>query len=60
MNERLTTSHKLISVWGEKNPWHSLQQFNTHDHFGNLISLSGKSHILVNTEYLTCGWFGYP
>ena len=37
----------------------TLQQFNTHDHFGNLISFSGKSHILANAASLACGWIGH-
>ena len=42
MNGRLISSSSLISASGTKTPGHSLQHFKTHDHFGNLISLSGK------------------
>ena len=39
---------------------HSLQKINTHDHFGNLISFSGNSHILENSEYLERGKIDSP
>ena len=32
-----------------------LQQFKTYDHFSNLISLSGQSHILENTTSIAHG-----
>ena len=38
----------------------SLQNFHTHDHFGNLIYFSVKSHILENTAYLARRWIDYP
>ena len=56
----LKYSSQLISASGTKIPGHSLQQFNTYDHFGNLISLSGKSHILENAASLACGWIISP
>ena len=50
---------KLISALGTITRGHSLQQFNTHDHFGHLIYFSGESHILKNEAYLACGLIGY-
>ena len=39
----------------EKIPRYSLQQFNTHDHFVDLMSFSVNSHILSNEEFLAFG-----
>ena len=39
----------------KKTPGHSIQQFNTHDHFGKFIYLSVKLHILENIEPLASG-----
>ena len=58
MNGRFTPSSQLIFKPGTKILGHSLQNFNTHDHFGNLIYLSGKSHILENSASLARGWIG--
>ena len=60
MNERFISSPQLISGLGTKGPVHSLHHFNTHDHFGILIYLSGKSHIMTNAAYLERGWIGSP
>ena len=51
---------QLIYASWIKRLGYSLQQFITHYHFGNLIYLSGNSHILENVEYLARGWISYP
>ena len=38
----------------EKIPINTILQLKTHDHFGNLIHLSGNLHILAKVEYLAC------
>ena len=60
MNGRFTSSSSLSYESRTETPGHSLHQFNTHDHFGNLISFSGKSHILENSASLERGWIGSP
>ena len=55
-----TSSLSFIYESGTNTLGHSLQQFNTHDHFGNLISFSGESHILANAASLAHGRIGYP
>ena len=44
----------------EKIPINTILQLKTHDHFGNLIHLSGNLHILAKVEYLACIWIGSP
>ena len=45
-----------INLFIKKNAsGHSLEQFNTNDHVVNLISMSVKSHILVNAASLAHG-----
>ena len=58
MNRRSKSSLPFISASGKNALGNSMQQFNTHDHFHNLIYLSVKSHILENTASLASGWVG--
>ena len=60
MNGRYKYFLPLISESGTNTPGHRLQQFNTHEYFGNLIYLSGKSHILKNSASLARGQINYP
>ena len=60
MNGISASSLSLISTSVTKTLQHSLQQFNTHEHFGNLIYFSGKSHILENVASLARGWTVSP
>ena len=55
MNEWKVHIFLTINLCIRKKPGYSLQQFNTHGHFGHLISLSGKSHIIANAAYLARG-----
>ena len=53
MNEYKVHIFVTIHFYIRKNtPGNSLQQFNTHDHVGSLLSLSGNPQILANTAYL--------
>ena len=47
-------------LYQEKKPGKPLQQFITHGYLGNLIYLSGKSHILKNSASLARGQINYP
>ena len=49
-----------ISASGTNTLGNSLQQFNAHNHFVNLISLTGKPHIIANAASLAHGLIGYP
>ena len=58
MNGRSTYFSPFMYAPRTNTTGNSLQKFNTHDHFGNLIFFSGKSHILENAESLACEWIG--
>ena len=60
MNERWTSLSPLIFEPVTKILRHSLENFNTHEHFGNWIYFSRKSHILANTTHTARGWIGSP
>ena len=60
MNRRSQLSSSFISASGTKTTGHSLKTFNTHDHFGKLIYISGKSHLMEYAEYLSLGWIYSP
>ena len=56
MNEWKVHIFVTINLCTKKNtPGHSMKKFNIHDHFGNLISFSGKSHVLENVVSLRRG-----
>ena len=59
MNGRFTSSPQLFSEAGTRTLGRSLQQFNTHYHFGKFDFFSGRSKILENAAYLSCGCNGY-
>ena len=46
----------VIFESGTNTPWHSLKKLKAHNHYGDFISLSEQSNILVITESLACEW----
>ena len=60
MNGRYTPSWPLIYASVINIPGHSMQKFNTHDHFGTLIFFLEKSHIPTNAAPLEHGWICSP
>ena len=60
MNGISASFSSIISESGTKTLGHPLQKLNKNDYFGNLIYLSGKSHILENAASLARGWIDFP
>ena len=59
MNRVYVSSSSFISASGTKTTGRSLQKFNAHDHFGNLIFFK-KVTLNENEESLARGWIYYP